>query len=190
MLLFSFQIDPAHFIESPEPSPLEDILVYLAPNRPDRQIPVMLIHSLIVQMHTSQREEMNVSKEDFEMTEKGLFCGMNKPKDVAKMTDMEKKHMPVIECPDSVKSGEPFIVSIKVGDIPHVMEEAHHVQWIDVYFGSNFNERVELTPVFTRPEITLTLVKGGKHRTATLRVIERCNLHGQWEADKEIIVTE
>jgi len=128
--------------------------------------------------------------EDWQMIEKGLFCGMNTPKDPSKMTDMEKKHSPVIECPDSVKTGEPFNVSIKVGEIPHVMEEGHHVQWIDVYFGSNFNGRIELTPVFTRPEMTVTLVKGGKHRTSTLRVIERCNLHGQWEASKVITVTE
>ncbi len=104
------------------------------------------------------------------------------------MTELEKKHTPVIECPDEVKTGEPFKVTIKIGEIPHVMEEAHHIQWIDVYFGKNFNERIELTPVFTLPEVTVTLVKGGKHEKATLRVIERCNLHGQWEASKEIKV--
>lgn len=124
------------------------------------------------------------------MTEKGLFCGINKPEDSSNMTEMEQKHMPSIDCPDNVTSGEPFQVTIKVGNIPHVMDEGHHIQWIDIYFGQNFNERIELTPVFTRPEVTITLVKGGKHRTSTLRVIERCNLHGQWEATKEITVIE
>lgn len=125
-----------------------------------------------------------------EEKEKSLFCGMNRPKDPSNMTDPEKKHMPVIKCPDTVKSGVPFEVKITVGEIPHVMEEAHHIQWIDVYFGQNFNARINLTPVFTRPEVTLTLVKGGKHRTTTMRVVERCNLHGQWEAVKEIVVAE
>jgi len=124
------------------------------------------------------------------MSEKGLFCGINTPKDPANVTELEKKHTPVIECPDSVKAGEPFQVRISVGDIPHVMEEGHHIQWIDVYTGQNFNARIDLTPVFTRPEVNITLVKGGKHRTVVLRVIERCNLHGQWEASKEITVTE
>ncbi len=124
------------------------------------------------------------------MGEKNLFCGINRPQDPANMTEMEKKHTPVIECPDSVKVGEPFKVTIKVGELPHVMEEGHHIQWIEVYFGQNFNTRIDLTPVFTRPEVTLTFVKGGKHRTSTLRVIERCNLHGQWEATKEITVVE
>jgi superoxide reductase len=124
------------------------------------------------------------------MTEKGLFCGINTPKDSANMTELEKKHMPVIDCPDSVKAGEPFQVKINVGEIPHVMEEGHHIQWIDVYFKNNFYARVELTPVFTRPEVTVTLERHSKHASSTLRVIERCNLHGQWEATKDITVTE
>jgi superoxide reductase len=124
------------------------------------------------------------------MTEKGLFCGINMPKDSANMTELEKKHMPVIDCPDSVKAGEPFQVKIKVGDIPHVMEEGHHIQWIDVYFRQNFYARIDLTPVFTRPEVTVTLERHSKHDSSTLRVIERCNLHGQWEATKDITVTE
>ncbi len=122
------------------------------------------------------------------MVEKGLFCGTNKPKDTANLTETEKKHIPLFECPDKVKSGEPFQIKIKVGEIPHVMEEGHHIQWIEIKSGENFYERVDLTPVFTRPEITLTLVKGGKHEKRTLRVIERCNLHGLWEVTKEITI--
>ncbi|MEC4675757.1 MAG: class II SORL domain-containing protein [Nitrospirota bacterium] len=124
------------------------------------------------------------------MTETSLFCGLNRPKDPENMTELEKKHTPVIECPDNVKAGEPFQVKIKVGEIPHIMEEGHHIQWIDLYSGENFNARIDLTPVFTRAEVTITLQKSGKHRTSTLRVIERCNLHGQWEATKEITVSE
>ncbi|GBE40247.1 desulfoferrodoxin [bacterium BMS3Bbin09] len=124
------------------------------------------------------------------MSEKSLFCGINKPADPANMTESEKKHTPVIECPDSVKAGEPFTVKINVGGISHVMEETHHIQWIELYSGDNFNARFDLTPVFTKPEVSITLVKGGKHNKATLRATERCNVHGQWEAVKEITVTE
>jgi len=124
------------------------------------------------------------------MTEKGLFCGNNRPKDAANMTELEKKHLTVIDCPGTVKAGEPFQVKINVGEIPHVMEEGHFIQWIDVYFKDNFFARVELTPKFTRPEVTLTLERHSKHSSSTLRVIERCNLHGQWEASKEITVNE
>lgn len=124
------------------------------------------------------------------MAEKGLFCGMNHPKNTDDLSELEQKHVPVIDCPDAVKAGEPFQVGIKVGAVPHVMEEGHHIQWLEVSFGQNFNERVELTPVFTRPEVTITLVKGGRHAEGTLRVVERCNLHGLWEATKEISVSE
>ncbi|MCG6553825.1 MAG: class II SORL domain-containing protein [Candidatus Magnetominusculus sp. LBB02] len=122
--------------------------------------------------------------------EKSLFCGMNRAINADNLTEMEKKHVPVIECPDEVKSGEPFKVKVKVGDQPHVMIEGHFIQWVEVFFGDNFYVRVELTPVVTLPDFTITLVKGGKHRKSTLRVVERCNLHGQWEAMKEITVNE
>lgn len=122
------------------------------------------------------------------MAEKGLFCGINKPKDEKNLSEMELKHVPVIEAPDSVKAGEPFQVSIKVGSIPHVMEEGHHIQWIELYSRGNFLARVDLTPVFTKAEVTVTLVKGEVHKATTLRAIERCNLHGMWEGIKEISV--
>jgi len=123
------------------------------------------------------------------MGEKGLFCGTNIPADPDNLTEMEQKHVPVIDCPDTVKAGEPFKVSIKVGAMPHVMEETHHIQWLDIHFSSNFYARIDLTPVFTVPEVTVTLMRHIKHKTATMRVVERCNVHGQWEATKEITVT-
>lgn len=124
------------------------------------------------------------------MGEKGLFCGINTPADPDNLNEMEQKHMPVVDCPDTVKAGEPFKVSIKVGSIPHVMEEAHHIQWLEIHFGRNFYERIDLTPVFTLPDVTVTLVKHAKHKTSTLRVVERCNMHGLWETTREVAVTE
>lgn len=124
------------------------------------------------------------------MTEKGLFCGVNQPADAGNLTEMEKKHIPVIDCPDTVKAGESFQVKIRVGEIPHVSEEAHHIQWIEVKTGENLYARVELTPVLSIPEVTVSLRKAGKHRSSTLRVLERCNIHGLWEAVKEVKVEE
>ncbi|MFQ5974823.1 MAG: class II SORL domain-containing protein [Candidatus Hydrothermarchaeales archaeon] len=120
--------------------------------------------------------------------EKGLFCGINLPKDIENLTELEKKHVPVIDAPDKVKAGEPFKVTVTVGSIPHVMEQGHHIQWMDLYSGKNFLAKVLFTPVFTKAEATITLVKGGAHKTSTLRAIERCNLHGLWEGNKDIVV--
>ncbi len=124
------------------------------------------------------------------MSEKGAFCGINKPADPANLSDLDKKHIPVIDCPDTVKAGKPFQVKIKVGEVPHVSEVGHHIQWIEIKTGENLYARVELTPVLSLPEVTVTLKKAGKHRKTTIRAIERCNLHGLWEAEKEITVEE
>lgn len=124
------------------------------------------------------------------MSDKGPFCGINKPANPANLTELEKKHIPVIDCPDTVKAGKPFQVKIKVGEVPHVSEEAHHIQWIEVKTGENLYARVDLTPVLSLPEVTITLKKAGKHRKTTIRAVERCNMHGLWEAEKEITVEE
>jgi superoxide reductase len=124
------------------------------------------------------------------MSEKGLFCGINQPANSADLTDMEKKHIPVIDCPDTVKAGQPFKVKIKVGEMPHVSEEAHHIQWIEIKTGENLYARIDLTPVLSLPEVTVTLKKAGKHRKTSIRALERCNIHGLWEAVKEITVEE
>jgi len=124
------------------------------------------------------------------MSDKGLFCGINRPKDMSAVTDFEKKHTPVIDCPDSVVAGQPFIVKLKVGELPHVTEEGHFIQWAEVKFGDNLYARVEFSPVLSVPEASVTLKKGSKHGKGTLRVLAKCNLHGLWESAKEITVTE
>ncbi|MEA2037441.1 MAG: desulfoferrodoxin family protein, partial [Nanoarchaeota archaeon] len=51
------------------------------------------------------------------MSEENLFLQINKAKDPNNMNDLEKKHLPVIDCPDSVKKGEPFEITIEVGKL-------------------------------------------------------------------------
>ena len=47
----------------------------------------------------------------------------------------KEKHVPVIECPDKVKSGEIFWLKITVGkEIAHPNTTEHHIRWISVYF--------------------------------------------------------
>jgi len=120
--------------------------------------------------------------------DKGLFCGINRPKDAMNLSELEKKHVPIIESPDKVKAGDPFNVTVKVGSIPHVMEAGHHIQRIDIYSGENLLANVLLTPVFTHAVTTITVVKSGVHKSSTLRAVERCNLHGMWETRKKIVV--
>ena len=115
-----------------------------------------------------------------------LFSNINRPMDAKNLTDLEKKHLPVIDAPSSVKAGEPFAVTIEVGKLlKHPSEQGHHIQWIVLLSGSLTLAIVQLTPVTTNPKVTLNLTLD---KTAKLRALERCNLHGEWEYTKEIKV--
>ena len=46
---------------------------------------------------------------------RNLFSGVNQPVDLDNLTDLEKKHIPVIESPSTVNRGECFSVSVEVG---------------------------------------------------------------------------
>jgi superoxide reductase len=99
-----------------------------------------------------------------------------------------ESHTPKIEAPEKVKAGEPFEVSISVG--PHPNKVDHSIRRIEVYFseeGRNFNPillaSVDLAPEYAEPKLRLTL---NLKRSGTLYVLGYCNLHGLWEARKEI----
>jgi superoxide reductase len=78
-----------------------------------------------------------------------------------------EKHVPVLE-----KSGNE--VTVKVGSVPHPMEEKHYIEWIEVIVDGTI-ERQYLAPG-QDPKASF-VVKGG---TATAR--EYCNQHGLWKA--------
>jgi superoxide reductase len=101
-------------------------------------------------------------------------------------------HTPKIEAPDRVKAGEPFKVTIKVG--PHPNTPEHSIRWVEVYFyeeGRTYNPvevaRVDFAPGYAEPEVTLTITL---KKSGVLYVLGYCNLHGLWEARKEIKVEE
>lgn len=81
----------------------------------------------------------------------------------------KEKHVPVIE------KGEGK-VTIKVGSVPHPMEEAHFIQWIEVIDGNRIL-RQELKPG-DAPEATFCC-----NKSDSITVREYCNLHGQWKAE-------
>ncbi|MGM0420104.1 MAG: class II SORL domain-containing protein [Bacillota bacterium] len=100
-------------------------------------------------------------------------------------TALEKKHVPHITCPDTVKKGEYFDVTVEMGkEIEHPMEEGHFIQYFEVYANYFQLARVDFTHE-VKAEATLKIKLD---ESATLRVFENCNLHGQWEASKEITV--
>jgi superoxide reductase len=130
---------------------------------------------------------------------------------MTKITDLvqeanwkEEKHVPVIECPDAVKSGELFQVRAGIGkEIAHPNTTEHHIRWISLYFhadGAKFpfqighfefashGESVEgpnQGPVYTHHEITATLKLG---KSGTIQAVSLCNIHGLWQSEKAVKV--
>lgn len=78
----------------------------------------------------------------------------------------QEKHVPVVEKTDDG-------INVKVGAVPHPMEESHFIQWIEVLSGGNV-QRKHLSP--------------GSEPQASFRVDDKftvreyCNIHGLWKA--------
>ncbi|MDP2939605.1 MAG: class II SORL domain-containing protein [Candidatus Omnitrophota bacterium] len=126
-------------------------------------------------------------------------------KDLFQSADWKaEKHVPVIECSDTVKRGEFFKVTVTVGkEITHPNTTEHHIRWIEVYFHPEgekfpyeigrfeFNAHGESTQgpntssLFAHPEATLMFKtdKSGRIFSASY-----CNIHGLWQYSKELSV--
>ncbi len=117
-----------------------------------------------------------------------LMCGVNVAKDPEHMTVLEKKHLPIISAPKSVKKGECFEVSVEVGKLmPHPNEPAHYIDFIELYADHTYLWRLDLTAQKTSPTVrTWTSLD---HTHGKLRAFAHCNIHGTWESDAEIEVT-
>jgi superoxide reductase len=116
-----------------------------------------------------------------------LFAGVNSPKDPSSLTDLEKKHLPVITAPESVKAGECFEVTVEVGKLlDHPNEIDHYIEFLQLYAGDTYLARLDLTSVRTCP--VLKVCVSLDQDLGPLRAFERCNKHGAWEAQKPIRV--
>jgi superoxide reductase len=122
-----------------------------------------------------------------------LFETINRAKDPAKKSPLEKKHLPVISAPATVKAGEPFLVEVSVGEALHDMGPAHWIQDIELAIGNEPAGRIDFQPKgYLKPKATFTLAVPQDSAPAgkiTLIARERCNLHGYWEASLDITVT-
>ena len=79
----------------------------------------------------------------------------------------QEKHVPVIE----VQGNE---VKVKVGSIEHPMEEAHHIQLIQLFQQGKLIKEKHLYPG-QKPEALFTV-----ETADNLIARELCNLHGLW----------
>jgi superoxide reductase len=122
------------------------------------------------------------------VTGQDLFAGVNKPVDPFNLTDLEKKHMPVITAPDEVRAGEPFEVTVEVGELlPHPNEQDHFIGFIDLYVGHRYVARLSLTAGMVSPVLKARL-RLARDAAGPLRAFSACNLHGTWESTRDVRV--
>lgn len=130
---------------------------------------------------------------------------MKKFGDVFQTADWKKeKHVPLIECPDSVKSGEKFDIMVTTGkEVSHPNTTEHHISRIQVYFhpkDGKFTHQLancEFTahgealegpnkgPAYTDHSATISVML---NQPGTIYALSLCNIHGIWENSKEIAV--
>jgi len=79
----------------------------------------------------------------------------------------KEKHVPVIE-----RNGD--TITVKVGSVPHPMEEKHYIEWIEIIAGGKSCRQ------FLKPGEVPEAVFKTSETQVTAR--EYCNMHGLWTA--------
>lgn len=77
-----------------------------------------------------------------------------------------EKHVPVVE---KTKNG----FKVKIGSVPHPMEESHYIEWVTVHFNDGTVMHKYLKPG-DKPEAEFTSEK------LPVKALIYCNLHGLW----------
>ena len=97
-----------------------------------------------------------------------VCCGENMTVMAANTVDAaQEKHVPVIE---KIAGG----YKVKVGSVPHPMEEKHYIEWIELIAdGKSYFQFLNPGEV---PEATFMT------DAAVVSAREYCNLHGLWKA--------
>jgi superoxide reductase len=97
-----------------------------------------------------------------------VCCGQPMKLFVENTVDAAKeKHVPVIEKTDQS-------IKVKVGAVPHPMEEKHYIEWVEIVAGDTVYRQF-LKPGES-PEAVFCAVSG------PVVAREYCNLHGLWKA--------
>lgn len=98
-----------------------------------------------------------------------VCCGKPMVLQEEKTTDSgNEKHVPVIE-------ETPGGVIVKIGSIPHPMEDAHHIEWVEIQKGND-----EVSIKFLKPGQKPEAEFSSKKDLIT-KAREFCNLHGLWK---------
>jgi len=124
--------------------------------------------------------------------DESLFETINRVKDPLKKTPLEKSHAPVINAPGSVKAGQLFTVEVSIGEVIHPMGQTHWIESIALNIGNEPAGRIDFQPRgYLSPKVIFSVVltkESAPSGKVTLVAHQRCNLHGLWEGNLDIMV--
>ena len=104
---------------------------------------------------------------------------LKKPADPKNLTDGDKKHIPMFvvkrEC--GLVDKTCIDAHIKIGQILHVMEEKHWIQWIELYQNNQLIGHQDLNP----GDAPQAVFEVESESLPQFMAKEHCNLHGTWE---------
>ncbi|MEE9583982.1 MAG: class II SORL domain-containing protein [Candidatus Brocadiales bacterium] len=112
-----------------------------------------------------------------------LFKCINRVCNPDDMTPTEMKHAPFLSVPSYIKANQTFYITAQVGKTVHGMNPNHWIQWVEVYADNVLISRTEFTP---RSPSAIVTVPVSVQKETTLKVLERCNLHGIWESSQRV----
>ena len=125
--------------------------------------------------------------------DQALFETINRVKDSANKTPLEKSHAPFITAPQTIKAGEPFAVEVSIGEVVHVMGQTHWIEFIELNIGNEPAGRIDFqSKGYLNPKAIFTVVltkESAPSGKVTLVANQRCNLHGYWESSFDVTVT-
>ena len=78
-----------------------------------------------------------------------------------------EKHVPIIE---KTEKG----IRVKVGSVPHPMEQKHYIEWIEIIADGRLYRKF-LNPQ-DRPEVEFEI------KASKIEAKEQCNIHGLWKS--------
>jgi superoxide reductase len=81
----------------------------------------------------------------------------------------QEKHLPIVE-----KKGNK--ITVKVGSVPHPMEEKHYIQWIEI----NMLDVGRIGKKYLQPGDKPEIEFHGRGENFKIRAF--CNLHGLWKS--------
>lgn len=105
--------------------------------------------------------------------------------------DYIDRHSPFIHCADSAKEGEPFSVTVKMGnEYTHPDDFDHYIANMALYNGETLLARADFTPgalgnIKAHATVTFNIIP----TTSKLKLVAQayCTKHGIWESDPKVV---